>query len=137
MYVHAHMVMGVPMRQAVLQSGSLYLSPPIPEKRAKDIVAKVENWLGLNGSSGLREAPAEEILKAQADLGMVSLFLQMEPDLQGWRDKLGHAERLLIGDCEYEVSGSAQCFIQTTNAQNSVCHLAQRRRNLVSPVYMP
>ncbi|KAF3031841.1 hypothetical protein E8E12_001932 [Didymella heteroderae] len=101
-YVHAHMVMGVPMRQAVLQSGSLYLSPPIPEARAKDIVARIEDRLSLNGSPGLREASAEDILNAQADLGLVSLFLRMEPGLEKWRDELGHAERLLIGDCEYE-----------------------------------
>lgn len=111
MYVHAHMAMGEPIRQTILQSGSLYLSPPIPKARAEDIVAKVENQLSRNGSSNLREAPAEEILKAQADLGMVSLFLQTEPDLDGWRKKLGHAERLLIGDCEYEVSISIQRFL--------------------------
>ncbi|KAF3039459.1 hypothetical protein E8E11_005512 [Didymella keratinophila] len=84
-YVHAHMVMGVPMRQAILQSGSL-----------------VEEHLSLKNcpSASLRNASVPGILKAQADLGIVSLFLQMEPGLENWRDKLGYAERLLIGDCE-------------------------------------
>lgn len=103
-YVHAHMVMGVPMRQAILQSGSLYLSPPLPESRANDTVSKIEDCLSLRGCSDLSNASVEDILKAQADLGIVSLFLQMEPGLENWRDKLGHAKRLLIGDCEYEVS---------------------------------
>ena len=103
-YVHAHMVMGVPVRQAILQSGSLYLSPPIPEARAGSIVAGVEERLSLEGGACLREAKVEEVLKAQADLGMISLFLQTEPGLEDWQEKLGHAERLLIGDCEYEVS---------------------------------
>jgi carboxylesterase type B len=105
-YVHAHMVMGVPIRQAILQSGSLYLSPPIPEARAGGIVARVEERLSLKGCAGLRDAKVEEFLEAQADLGMISLFLQTEPGLEDWREKLGHAERLLLGDCEYEVSDS-------------------------------
>ena len=103
-YVHAHMVMGVPVRQAILQSGSLYLSPPIPEARAGSIVARVEERLSLEGGAGLRDAKVEEVLKAQADLGMISLFLQTAPGLEDWQEKLGHTERLLIGDCEYEVS---------------------------------
>ncbi|KAJ4406286.1 hypothetical protein N0V91_004740 [Didymella pomorum] len=105
-YVHAHMVMGVPIRQAILQSGSLYLSPPIPEARAGGIVARVEERLSLKGCAGLRDAKVEDFLEAQADLGMISLFLQTEPGIEDWREKLGHAERLLLGDCEYEVSDS-------------------------------
>ena len=107
-YVHAHMAMGVPMRQAILQSGSLYLSPPISTARAREIAANFENHLSTKSpASGpeltLQTAPVEDILKTLEDTATVSLYLQTEPGLENWREELGQASRLLIGDCEFEV----------------------------------
>lgn len=96
--------MGAPIRRAILQSGSLHLSPPQPESSAKVMIGRVEDALSKNGHWTLSNAPVEELLKAQAELGIVSLFLQMESALKDWQDKLGNAERLLVGDCEYEVN---------------------------------
>lgn len=111
--------MGVPMRQAILQSGSLYLSPPILRSKAEDLAATVEVCLhGLSPPGGpaftLQNAPVELILKVLADVGYSSWYLQMEPGLENWRTKLGHAERLLVGDCEYEVSYSLQDSCRVT-----------------------
>ena len=119
------MVMGVPMRQAILQSGSLYLSPPIStakaksiaanfeihltiNARARDIAANFENHLSTNSpASGpeltLQTASVDDILKTLEDTATVSLYLQTEPGLENWREELGQASRLLIGDCEFEV----------------------------------
>ena len=107
-YVHAHMAMGVPMRQAILQSGSLYLSPPISTARARDFAANFESHLSTKSpASGpeltLQTAPVEDILKTLEDTATVSLYLQTEPGLENWRGELGQASRLLIGDCEFEV----------------------------------
>ena len=98
------MVMGAPIQQAILQSGSLHLSPPLPEAMAKAVVGRVENVLSEKKSGDLNTASVTDLLAAQTELGIVSLFLQMEPALADWEVKLGSAERLLIGDCEYEVT---------------------------------
>lgn len=45
-----------------------------------------------------------KLLQAQADVGLVSVYLQMDEQLNGWDEKLGSAERLLIGNNEFEVS---------------------------------
>ena len=108
-YVHAHMTMGVSMRQAILQFGSLYLSPPIPTEKASSIAATLENHLRLKSPLGgpeltLKTAPVEDILGTLEDTGTVSLYLQTEPGLENWRKELGQARRLLIGDCEFEVA---------------------------------
>ena len=97
------------MRQVILQSGSLYLSPPIPIERASSITATLENHLRLKSPLGgpeltLQTAPVEDILKTLEDTGTVSLYLQTEPGLENWRGKLGEASRLLVGDCEFEVT---------------------------------
>ena len=102
-YCHAHLVMGGSFRQVVLQSGSLYLSPPAPGNAAKAIADTIEAHLKKIGSTTLKAAPIADLLKAQADLGIVSLFLQMEPELENFQTSLGSAERLLVGDCEFEV----------------------------------
>lgn len=102
-YAHAHMVLGAPVRQVILQSGSLYLSPPQSQSAADAVVTKIRDVLSKKGQRTLSDAPVSELLEVQADLGLVSSFLQMEPALAGWQDEVGIAERLLIGDCEYEV----------------------------------
>jgi carboxylesterase type B len=125
-YVHAHMAMGVPMRQAILQSGSLYLSPPITTVRASSIAATLENHLRLKSPLGgpeltLRTAPVEEILKTLEDTGTVSLYLQAEPSLENWREELGQARRLLIGDCEFEVCCFVHCVCSRADVRHPVC----------------
>lgn len=102
-YVHAHMVSSPPVEQYILQSGSLYLSPPQPTENAKVVLDKLQTTLSGLGSWSLREAPIEALLQAQAAIGLVSLFLQMEPELENWKDRLVSSKRLMIGDCEYEV----------------------------------
>jgi hypothetical protein len=125
-YVHAHMAMGVPMRQAILQSGSLYLSPPLPTVRASSIAATLENHLRLKSPLGgpeltIQTAPVEDILKTLEDTGTVSLYLQTEPGLENWREELGQARRLLIGDCEFEVCYLVNCICSRAHVRHAVC----------------
>ena len=120
------MVMGVPMRQVILQSGSLYLSPPIPIERASSITATLENHLRLKSPLGgpeltLQTAPVEDILKTLKEIEIVSLYLQIEPGLESWREKLGQARRLLIRDCKFDVTHSTDCVCPRADVRNPVC----------------
>ncbi|ETS82689.1 hypothetical protein PFICI_04565 [Pestalotiopsis fici W106-1] len=101
-YCHAHMAIGSPVRQCILQSGSLYLSPPQPRTNGSVVIGRLEGALSNLGKWTMRDAPVQKLLEAQAELGLVSFFLQAEEPLDGWETKHGSVERLLIGDTEYE-----------------------------------
>lgn len=81
------------------------------------MVDRVQAVLSRNGElCDLETASVEDVLAAQKELGMVSLFLQMDLGLEGWKGKFGEVERLLIGDCEYEVT-----FLSTTGRKVQKC----------------
>ncbi|OCL05108.1 alpha/beta-hydrolase [Glonium stellatum] len=101
-YVHAHVVAGAPLNRAILSSGSLYLSPPLPLSRGQATVEALEHKLKEAGHGSLQDAPVYAILKSQADLALNSLWLQDEPILSDWQMKTGDARDLLVGDVEYE-----------------------------------
>lgn len=100
-YVHAHIVMGAPVKRAVLQSGSLYLSPPQTEARGQRLCEQLETNLHKIGWS-LVDAPVHAILECLVQANAMSFWLQMVDELRGWRSESGHVEQLLIGDVEYE-----------------------------------
>ncbi|KAF2145694.1 uncharacterized protein K452DRAFT_349159 [Aplosporella prunicola CBS 121167] len=97
-YAHAQVVTGAPVRQAILSSGSLGLSPPQPLERGETLIKAIEEKLG----AALKDVPVEALLKAQAELNINSLWLQEEADLEGWDTETGNTQALLIGDVEYE-----------------------------------
>ncbi|WAO85001.1 Carboxylic ester hydrolase [Fusarium falciforme] len=102
-YCHAHLLMGRPARQCILQSGTLHLSPPQPRGTAEMLIARVANELSRLGNWTLRDAPMSKMLEAQERLGLGSFYLQMEEKLEGWEERIGdHFQRVLIGDTEYE-----------------------------------
>ncbi|EEU40127.1 uncharacterized protein NECHADRAFT_33545 [Fusarium vanettenii 77-13-4] len=102
-YCHAHLLMGSPARQCILQSGTLHLSPPQPRKTAEILIARVSDELSRLGNWTLRDAPVSKLLEAQERLGLVSFYLQMEEKLEGWEERIGDDfQRVLIGDTEYE-----------------------------------
>jgi hypothetical protein len=97
------MAMGLPARQYILQSGSLHLSPPQPRSAAVTLIRKVETTVSDLGGWNLRTAPVDRLLEALKLCNLVSFYLQQETQLEGWGESVGSAERLLIGDNEYEV----------------------------------
>ncbi|KAM6534000.1 hypothetical protein FALCPG4_006937 [Fusarium falciforme] len=102
-YCHAHLLMGRPARQCILQSGTLHLSPPQPRGTAEVLIARVTNELSRLGNWTLRDAPVSKMLEAQERLGLGSFYLQMEEKLEGWEERIGDDfQRVLIGDTEYE-----------------------------------
>lgn len=84
-------------------------------------MADLGNWT-------LRTAPVAKILGAQESLGLISFYLQTEDALQGWRDNIGGFERIMIGDCEYEVSSEIPSSSASRVAEtiSKVRSLAQR-----------
>ncbi|KAF5018399.1 hypothetical protein F66182_9628 [Fusarium sp. NRRL 66182] len=101
-YCHAHAVMGVSARQCILQSGTLYLSPPRPKSTAETLIRSVSEHLAQAGGWTLRTAPVSVLLEAQRKLQLESFYLQMEEPLEGWQEATCNVERVLIGDTEYE-----------------------------------
>lgn len=110
-YAHAHVVLNAPVKQAILMSGTLDMSPPRPLAHEATIVGPIEAKLASVGSS-LRTASATEIIKALTELNIVSMWLQQdpnEPELNDWT-RPGLVQGLLIGDVEYEVRAKKNLF---------------------------
>ncbi|KAH8658345.1 Alpha/Beta hydrolase protein [Xylariales sp. PMI_506] len=101
-YCHAHLAAGSPVRQCILQSGSLYLSPPQPRTVAEALIESMNNAVSRLGGGTLRDAPVATLLQVQRELGLVSFYLQAEGVFENWEESFGSVERLLIGDVEYE-----------------------------------
>jgi carboxylesterase type B len=102
-FVHGLIVSKVPVKRGILMSGSLHMSPPQPESRAKSmLIDPVLARLQAKGYSSLGEAPVQALLDAQAEIPIPSVFLQEEACFADWQDKTGNIQELIIGDCEYE-----------------------------------
>lgn len=91
------------MRRAILQSGSLYLSPPLPVDRGDGFITKINDWLQEKHKTSLEEADVEILLQMLEQNNVNTLWIQEEPDLVGWQERGRQVEGLLIGDVEYEV----------------------------------
>lgn len=102
-FVHGLIVGGAPVKRGVLMSGSLHMSPPQPEARAKTmLIDPVLEKLKTKGYTSLEEAPVQALLEAQAEIPIPSVFLQNEKCFADWQDNTGKIEELVIGDCEFE-----------------------------------
>ncbi|KAF4547483.1 Carboxylesterase-like protein 12 [Elsinoe fawcettii] len=101
---HAMVVMGAEVRRVALMSGSLWMSGPRPDAAGESGVrGPVREQLKALGSDGnLEKASVEQLVKAQREAGVVSVFLQVEDGLKDWQTKTGKVEEVVIGDCEYE-----------------------------------
>lgn len=102
-YCHAHIVTNVPVRQFVLSSGSLYLSPPQPQEKARDLRNTVKEKLQEFSDLTLKDSPVSELIEAVKRSGIQSWFLQSDHQLQNWRDTTGISQRLLVSDVTNEV----------------------------------
>jgi carboxylesterase type B len=108
-YCHAHMVMKVPMRQFILSSGSLYLSPPQPQEKAKALRNMVKEKLREFSDLPLKHSPVPELIEAVKRSGIQSCCLQADHQLQNWHQNTGIAQRLLVSDMTNEV---CLCLVQ-------------------------
>lgn len=102
-YVHAHTIVGTPVQRAILQSGSLFLSPPMQLKSGKVMIDGLSKRVQQKEGCSLEEAPTESLLRHMHESGVSSLWLQAADGLEGWQKKKEQIESLMVGDCEYDV----------------------------------
>jgi carboxylesterase type B len=93
------------VNRAILVSGSLYLSPPLPQAIGAGLVQRLEKAVQEEEKRSLRHASASSLVKALTTCGINSMWLQDEPSFHGWQEKFETVKSLMIGDVEYEVSG--------------------------------
>lgn len=88
--------------RGILQSGSLYLSPPQPLEKGTSLISGLSAKLSERHNVSLRDAPIPVLLQLLQDNNVNTLWIQQEPDLLGWEERINDMQELLVGDVEYE-----------------------------------
>ncbi|KAF7590640.1 hypothetical protein BBP40_002588 [Aspergillus hancockii] len=101
-YVHAHLITGPPVKRAVLASGSLYLSSPLPVERGDSLIRTLEEKVKELGQPSLRQAPFPTLIQALEECNVNTMWIQEEPELKDWETRPEQLDELMIGDTEYE-----------------------------------
>ncbi|KAJ1706355.1 carboxylesterase [Aspergillus flavus] len=101
-YVHAHLITGPPVKRAVLASGSLYLSSPLPVERGNGLIQALQTKVKELGQPSLREASVSTLVQALKECNVNTMWIQEEPELENWETKPEQVDELMIGDTEYE-----------------------------------
>lgn len=101
-YTHAHLSSGSPVARGILQSGSLYLSPPQPLEKGTSLILGLSAKLSEKHNVSLSEAPVPILLQSLLENNINPLWIQQEPDLLDWKGRVNDVQELLIGDVEYE-----------------------------------
>lgn len=102
-YTHAQLCTSAPVKRGILQSGSLFLSPPQDPIRGANLIAAVRKNLFGRTKYSLEDAPVEEVLKQILIDNINPFWLQIEPSLRDWPAHLIDVSDVLIGDLEFEV----------------------------------
>ena len=116
-YTHALLASGAEFERAILQSGSLYTSPPQPERACFGLGGLIDGNLQLmefdkgntSGSFGpeasVAGAPVADLIKSLQDLSITRFWLWDEPYFKDWDNDtrvFGKLKGLLIGDTAHE-----------------------------------
>lgn len=92
----------------------------------KTLEAKVQEL----GQPSLREASVSALIKALEECNVNTMWLQEEPELQGWESRPEQVKEVMIGDTEFEVRITftlcKSIFLMII--YNIVRNLAQRHR---------
>lgn len=91
------------MKRAVLASGTLYLSSPLPVERGNGLIKTLEAKVQELGQSSLRESSVPVLIQALKDCNVNTMWIQEEPELDNWETRIEQVDELMIGDTEYEV----------------------------------
>jgi carboxylesterase type B len=103
-FVHAHLITGRPVKRAVLASGSLYLSSPLPITRGNAFLQNLERKVQAKEHRSLRDCSAKALLDGLNEIGIQAMWLQEDEEFDNWDSKVEQVEELMIGDVEYEVN---------------------------------
>jgi carboxylesterase type B len=71
-------------------------------ERGASLISSLSKKIEEQHHVSLSDAPVSSILQQLADSNINTLYIQQEPDLQGWEDRTTQLPDLLIGDVEYE-----------------------------------
>jgi hypothetical protein len=91
------------MKRAVLASGSLFLSSPLPVEQGDGLIQTLEAKLKELGQPSLRQAPVPALIQVLKKCNVNTMWIQEEPGLKGWETRPEQVDELMIGDTEYEV----------------------------------
>lgn len=92
------------MKRAVLASGTLYLSSPLPVEKGDGLIKVLEAKVRKLGQPSLRQSSVSVLVQTLRECNVNTMWIQEEPELAGWETKPEQVEELMIGDTEYEVS---------------------------------
>ncbi|KAL4899628.1 hypothetical protein BDW74DRAFT_189010 [Aspergillus multicolor] len=101
-YVHAHIITGPPVKRAVLASGSLYLSSPLPVERGNGLIKALEAKVQSYGEASLRKASVPSLLQALHESDVNTMWIQEDEELKNWETRPEQVDEIMIGDTEYE-----------------------------------
>ncbi|PYH96640.1 carboxylesterase [Aspergillus ellipticus CBS 707.79] len=101
-YVHGHLVTGTPVKRAVLASGSLYLSNPLPIERGKGLIKTLEAKVQELNQPSLRQASASALVQALKECNVNTMWIQEDESFRDWETRPELVEEVMIGDTEYE-----------------------------------
>ncbi|CVL07000.1 hypothetical protein FPRO04_12101 [Fusarium proliferatum] len=102
-YCHAHLVANARVRQVILSSGSLFLSPPQSRHLVESFRDTVStNLKDIDQTDDLETASASDVVEAVRRSGLQSFFLEWEESFNAWQTKTGCTERVLLSDVTKE-----------------------------------
>ncbi|KAF9889574.1 hypothetical protein FE257_007082 [Aspergillus nanangensis] len=101
-YVHAHLITGPPVKRAVLASGSLHLSSPLPLEKGAGLISALEAKVKDLGQQSLRTSSVSALTQALQACNVNTMWIQEEDELQDWSLRPEQVDELMIGDTEYE-----------------------------------
>jgi hypothetical protein len=127
-YTHAHLITGPPVKRAVLASGTLYLSSPLPAERGDGLIKTMEAKVQELGQPSLRESSVPVLIQALKDCKVNTMWIQEEPELAGWETRPEQVEDIMIGDTEYDVCAIPSPETLKLTVNSTVRYLAQRHR---------
>jgi hypothetical protein len=91
------------VKRAVLASGTLYLSSPLPVEKGDGLIKVLEAKVRELGQPSLRQSSVSVLVQALRECNVNTMWIQEEPELAGWETKPEQVDELMIGDTEYEV----------------------------------
>ncbi|KAJ6148669.1 hypothetical protein N7497_010651 [Penicillium chrysogenum] len=101
-YTHAHLITGPPVKRAVMASGTLFLSSPLPVEKGEGLIKALEAKVRELGQTSLRDSAVTVLIQALKECNVNTMWIQEEPELTGWETRPEQVEEVMIGDVEYE-----------------------------------
>jgi hypothetical protein len=86
-----------------MASGTLYLSSPLPVEKGDGLIKVLEAKVQELGQPSLRQSSVPVLIRALKECNVNTMWIQEEPELEGWETRPEQVEEVMIGDAEYEV----------------------------------